>query len=53
VCVLVLPVSSVFNFKPEGTTFVGNVMATFIGIRGVNNVQLVFELNSECECISS
>ena len=37
-CVLVLPVSSFFNLKPEVTTCIGNVIESFIGIRGVNGL---------------
>jgi len=34
VCVLVLPVSSFFNLKPEVTTCIENVRETFIVIMG-------------------
>ena len=52
-CVLVLRVSSVINLNTEVTTCGENIIEIFIGIRGINYVQLVFELHSDCEFFSS
>jgi len=43
-CVLVLPVSRLLHLKAEVTTCVGNVIETFIVVRVVNIVQLVFDI---------
>ena len=50
--VLILPVSGIFNLKSEFTR-VENIIEILIGIMCVSNVQIVFELYSECDCISS
>ena len=50
-CVFVLPVSRLLNLKSEVTTKLEHVIETFIEISGVSNVQLIFDIYSQCECV--
>jgi hypothetical protein len=51
VCVVVLSVIRLLNLKSEVTTKLEPVIVTFIGIGGVNNVQLIFDVYSQFECV--
>jgi hypothetical protein len=45
--------SKLLNLKSEVTTRAKNIIDSLIAIVGVSNEQIIFEVYSECECISS
>ena len=50
-CVFVLPVSKLLNTKSEVTTKLEYIVEKLIGIGVVSNVQVIFDVYSQCEFV--